>query len=280
MTVDELIDGWEAAWSGKDPAAFAELCVAGRALRGPAHRRAARGRRRARPPRRAPVGGVPRRPARAHRRASVQRPLRGRPRKLLATHRAALEGLPATNRFIVVHCVFYCELERERLLRVRAFFDLYDAATQLGVLPGRGTLGEKALLVLRGFGLRGGVGRGPGGRTRWQESSGAWHCGQRRARAMIAACLQPAASSSSPFPMFRPWMSPVRQRCSRRRDRAATAPAYDARARRRRPGPIRTSSGLAARRPDAPLAACRGAIDTLVVAGGRGVREAARERAD
>ncbi len=76
------------------------------------------------------------------------------PAKLLATHRAPLEGLPATNRFIVVHCVFYCELERSQLLRVRAFFDLYDAAVQLGVLPGRGTLGEKALLMLRGFGLR------------------------------------------------------------------------------------------------------------------------------
>ena len=78
------------------------------------------------------------------------------PSKLLATHKASLEGLPATNRFVVVHCVFYCELERERLLRVRAFFDLYDAATQLGVLPARGTMGEKALLVLRGFGLRAG----------------------------------------------------------------------------------------------------------------------------
>jgi hypothetical protein len=65
-----------------------------------------------------------------------------------------LEGLPATNRFVVVHCVFYCELQHELLLRVRAFFDVYDAATQLGVLPGRGTLGEKALLMLRGFGLR------------------------------------------------------------------------------------------------------------------------------
>ena len=53
-----------------------------------------------------------------------------------------------------MHCVFYCEIENERLLRVRAFFDLYDAAMQLGVLPARGTLGEKALLVLRGFGLR------------------------------------------------------------------------------------------------------------------------------
>jgi hypothetical protein len=59
---------------------------------------------------------------------------------------------------VVIHCVFYCELEDDRLMRVRAFFDLYEAAVQLGVLPGRGTLGEKALLVLRGFGLR--VGRG------------------------------------------------------------------------------------------------------------------------
>ena len=25
--VDELIDGWEAAWSGKDPGAFDELCA-------------------------------------------------------------------------------------------------------------------------------------------------------------------------------------------------------------------------------------------------------------
>jgi hypothetical protein len=76
-----------------------------------------------------------------------------------------LEGLPATNKFVVVHCVFYCELRNERLLRVRAFFDLYDAATQLGILPARGTLGEKALLVLRGFGLRaaGGGGRLRGG---------------------------------------------------------------------------------------------------------------------
>ena len=76
------------------------------------------------------------------------------PCKLLGTHRAPLEGLPATNRFVVVHCVFYCELQHDRLLRVRGFFDVYDAAIQLGVLPARGTLGEKALMMLRGFGLR------------------------------------------------------------------------------------------------------------------------------
>ena len=47
-----------------------------------------------------------------------------------------------------MHVVFYCELDpdRERLWRVRAFFDVYDAAVQLGVLPARGTLGERALL--------------------------------------------------------------------------------------------------------------------------------------
>ena len=76
------------------------------------------------------------------------------PCKLAGTHRGALDGLPATDRFLVVHGVVYCELRRGRLLRVRAFFDLYDAAVQLGVLPTHGTLGEKALLQLRGFGLR------------------------------------------------------------------------------------------------------------------------------
>ncbi|MCW2967174.1 MAG: hypothetical protein JWM71_946, partial [Solirubrobacteraceae bacterium] len=31
--------------------------------------------------------------------------------------------------------------------------DVYDAAQQLGVLPRHGTVGERALLMLRGFGL-------------------------------------------------------------------------------------------------------------------------------
>jgi hypothetical protein len=76
------------------------------------------------------------------------------PCKVVGTNREPLEGLPPTHRFVVVHCVFYCELAGERLARVRAFFDLYDAATQLGVLPGRGSLSERALLALRGFGVR------------------------------------------------------------------------------------------------------------------------------
>lgn len=78
------------------------------------------------------------------------------PVKLVATHRGELEGLPASGRFVVVHAVLVCQLsdDGERLWRVRAFYDAYTAGVQLGVLPERGSMGEKALLMLRGFGLR------------------------------------------------------------------------------------------------------------------------------
>ena len=46
------------------------------------------------------------------------------------------------------------ELTDGRVRRARGFFDLYDGAVQLGLLPQRGGLGEAALLLLRGFGLR------------------------------------------------------------------------------------------------------------------------------
>jgi hypothetical protein len=78
------------------------------------------------------------------------------PIKLVATHRGELEGLPPSGRFVVVHGVLVCELAaaEDALFRVRAFFDAYGAAVQLGVMPERGSMGEKALLMLRGFGLR------------------------------------------------------------------------------------------------------------------------------
>jgi steroid delta-isomerase-like uncharacterized protein len=154
MTVDEVIDGWEAAWSSKDPEAFGPVCardlhyedpLTGEPLEGIEELQRHAGRLWA---------GFP--DARLERTGA--RLADGRfvaaPCKLLGTHKEALEGLPPSNRFVVVHCVFYCELEHGLLLRVRGFFDLYDAAVQLGVLPGRGTLGERALLMLRGFGLR------------------------------------------------------------------------------------------------------------------------------
>jgi hypothetical protein len=158
LTVDELMDGWQASWSGKDPAAFGDVCAAGVQYEDPLTD--------------APLEGIGALSAHAARLwagfpdARMERTgerltdgtFLAAPCKVLGTHRAPLEGLPATNRFVVVHCVFYCELQHDLLLRVRAFYDVYEAATQLGVLPARGTLGEKALLMLRGFGLRrGGV---------------------------------------------------------------------------------------------------------------------------
>lgn len=79
------------------------------------------------------------------------------PVRLLATHTGELEAFPPTGRAIVVQAIFYCELDeaRKRVWRVRAFFDLYDAAIQLGVLPKPGSVGQRALMLLRGFGLRG-----------------------------------------------------------------------------------------------------------------------------
>jgi steroid delta-isomerase-like uncharacterized protein len=156
VTYDELIDGWEAAWSSEDEGAFERVCVPYIHYEDPLTPEPLEG-----------LDNLERHAARlraafpdARLERTGERLENGRylaaPAKLLGTHKAPLEGVPATNRFLVVHCVFYCELERDRLLRVRAFFDLYDAAVQLGVLPARGTLGEKALLMLRGFGLRAG----------------------------------------------------------------------------------------------------------------------------
>jgi steroid delta-isomerase-like uncharacterized protein len=154
MDVDGLFDAWERAWSGRDPAAFEPLCADEFAYEDPLTPE--------------PLHGVL--PLVAHARklwkafpdarvnATGERLTDGRfacaPCKLLGTHRERLGNVAATNRFIVVHAVVYAELQDERLLRVRAFYDVHGAATALGVLPEPGTVGERALLLLRGFGLR------------------------------------------------------------------------------------------------------------------------------
>jgi predicted ester cyclase len=76
------------------------------------------------------------------------------PWRLLGTHKGDLAMLPATDRFVVLHGLHYAELSDGAIRRVRGFFDLYDAAVQLGLLPARGGIGETALLLLRGFGVR------------------------------------------------------------------------------------------------------------------------------
>ena len=77
------------------------------------------------------------------------------PWRAVGTHRGDIGTvLPATDRFVAIHGLHYLELADGEVRRGRGFFDLYDAATQLGLLPARGGLGETALLILRGFGLR------------------------------------------------------------------------------------------------------------------------------
>jgi steroid delta-isomerase-like uncharacterized protein len=153
---DALLDAWEAAWCGHDASAFAPLCDGAVQYEDPFTRE--------------PLIGVDELAAHAELLwqgfpdARVERAGErladgvGRfvaaPCKLAGTHRGALEGLPATRRFVVVHAVVWCELRAGRLLRVRAFFDRHDAEVQVGVLPAAGTLSEKALLALRGFGVR------------------------------------------------------------------------------------------------------------------------------
>jgi steroid delta-isomerase-like uncharacterized protein len=76
------------------------------------------------------------------------------PWRAAGTHKNSTASLPATNRFLAVHGMHYLELSDGQVRRARGFFDLYDAATQLGLLPSRGGIGESVLLLLRGFGLR------------------------------------------------------------------------------------------------------------------------------
>ncbi len=154
VDVDALFDAWERAWSGRNPAAFAPLCdedfhyedpLTAEPLQG-AGALAAHARRL--------WAAVP--DARVN--TTGERLAHGAfacaPCKLLGTHRGPVAGVAPTGRFLVVHAVVYAELREDRLLRARAFFDLHGAARDLGVLPQPGTIGEKALLVLRGFGLR------------------------------------------------------------------------------------------------------------------------------
>ena len=155
MEVDALFDAWERAWSGRDPGGFEPICDPGIHYEDPLTPE--------------PLSGV--RALTSHARALWRAFPDARvnqigprlsdgthacaPVRVLGTHRGPLGRVAPTGRELVVHAVVYAELREGRLLRVRAFFDAYRAATELGVLPRSGTAGERALLMLRGFGLRG-----------------------------------------------------------------------------------------------------------------------------
>ena len=156
MTVDAIADGWERAWSGRDGAAFARVCAPDVHYEDPLSDGPLRG-----------PGAIAAHALKLWRAFPDVRMERSAvrlsdghylvaPIRLSGTHLGELEGLPPTNRPLLVQALFYCELDADaRLLwRVRGFYDAYAAGVALGVLPRRGGLGERALLMLQGFGLR------------------------------------------------------------------------------------------------------------------------------
>jgi steroid delta-isomerase-like uncharacterized protein len=154
--VEALADAWEAAWSGGDPGAFAALCAPDLHYEDPVTP--------------APLQGVAALGAHAERlwRAfpdvrmtrAGERLSDGRfaalPVLASARNTGALDGLPASHREIELRVVYWCELDLSgaRLWRVRAVFDAYGAAVALGLLPRPGTLRNRAVLALQGYGLR------------------------------------------------------------------------------------------------------------------------------
>jgi ketosteroid isomerase-like protein len=155
MDVDALFDRWERAWSGRDPAAFEEVCAPAVHYEDPLTPEPlvgvqALGRHAERLWLAAPDARVNSTGARLTAGEFACAPCR-----VLGTHTGYAGRLSPTGRPLDVHAVVYAELAEGRLLRVRAFFDVYRTAMALGVLPKHGTAGERALLMLRGFGLRG-----------------------------------------------------------------------------------------------------------------------------
>jgi ketosteroid isomerase-like protein len=155
MEVDELFDAWERAWSGRDPRGFESVCAPGVHYEDPltseplvgTHALATHAKRlwKAMPDARVNSTGA----------RLADGTFACGPCRLLGTHTGPLGRIAPTGRAIEVHAVVYAELEDGRILRVRAFFDVYAAAMSLGVVPRPGTAGERAMLMLRGFGLRG-----------------------------------------------------------------------------------------------------------------------------
>jgi steroid delta-isomerase-like uncharacterized protein len=154
--VDALADAWEAAWSGGDPHAFAALCAPDVHYEDPLtatplHGQAALVEHAARLWRAFPDVRLERAGARLTDGRFAALPARAH-----GHNTGALDALPASHRELEVHIVFWCELDlgRSRLWRVRAVYDAYGAALALGLMPRPGTLRNRAVLMLQGYGLR------------------------------------------------------------------------------------------------------------------------------
>lgn len=76
------------------------------------------------------------------------------PWRVAGNQRGELGDIPATGRFLTLHGVHYVELRDNLICRARGFYDVYDAAIQLGLLPKNGSVAQNALRMIQGFGLR------------------------------------------------------------------------------------------------------------------------------
>jgi len=154
MEVDPLIDAWVAAWSGRDVAAFRQVCIGDLHYEDPLSKR--------------PLQGVDKLEARATRLWKAFPDLRvesagprlaqdghlAAPIRIVGTHRSPIAGIPATGRTLSLHAICYCEVRHGLFGRVRVFYDLHDAQVQLGAAPEAGSAAERAMRVVMGFGLR------------------------------------------------------------------------------------------------------------------------------
>ena len=155
MEVDELFDAWERAWSGRDPRAFEDVCVRGVHYEDPLTPEPLVGTRELSSHARRLWEAVPDARVNTTGARMTDGTFACAPCRLLGTHSGPLGRISPTHLPLTVHAVVYAELEDGLLKRVRAFFDVYEAAMSLGVLPKPGTAGERAMLMLRGFGIRG-----------------------------------------------------------------------------------------------------------------------------
>jgi steroid delta-isomerase-like uncharacterized protein len=155
-SVDRLADAWEAAWSGGVAGAFLALCAPDLHYEDPLTRSPLHGV--------SELSGHAERLWRAFPEMTVERAgerlTDGRyvalPVRAFGRNTGVLDGLPASHREIELRAVFWCELDlgRTRLWRVRTVFDAYGAAVALGLIPRPGTLRNRALLALQGYGIR------------------------------------------------------------------------------------------------------------------------------
>jgi steroid delta-isomerase-like uncharacterized protein len=156
VSIDTLADAWEAAWSDGDPRAFAPVCAPDLHYEDPLvptplHGVDALAEHAARLWRAFPDVRLERAGVRLSDGRFAALPVRAHGRNT-----GALDSLPASHRSLELHIVFWCELDlgRTRLWRVRAVYDAYGAAVTLGLIPRPGTLRNRALMMLQGYGLR------------------------------------------------------------------------------------------------------------------------------